>query len=271
MPVGLLAALGAAGLFGWAAVAQARASRAMDGTDARLTSFVRAGVRDRLMLLVVAAYLAGFVLHAVAIWLLPLYLAQAAIALSMPCTAVLSALHLHEPLGPGRWTAVGAVTAGIVLLALAAGPPGAVTTTWRFALLVASAVVACTLAGLAVREHPALLGAVAGCGYAGSALAVRGIGAEVSGPVVVAALSVPALGLVAFWLYSMALARTGVTAATAALIVMQTFVPAVVGIAFLGDEVRDGWWPAIAAGLLLSVAGAVALSVDRRPAAYAPA
>ena len=72
MLVGLLAALGAAGLFGWAAVAQARASRAMDGTDARLTSFVRAGVRDRLMLLVVAAYLAGFVLHAVAIWLLPL-------------------------------------------------------------------------------------------------------------------------------------------------------------------------------------------------------
>ena len=41
-----------------------------------------------LILLVVAAYLAGFVLHAVAIWLLPLYLAQAAIALSLPVTAV---------------------------------------------------------------------------------------------------------------------------------------------------------------------------------------
>ena len=34
------------------------------------------------------AYLAGFVLHAVAIWLLPLYLAQAAIAMSLPVTAV---------------------------------------------------------------------------------------------------------------------------------------------------------------------------------------
>jgi hypothetical protein len=43
--------------------------------------------------------------------------------------------------------------------------------------------------------------------------------------------------------------------------VLQTFVPAAIGIAFLGDGVRDGWWPAIAAGLVLGVGGAVALSV----------
>ena len=90
---------------------------------------------------------------------------------------------------------------------------------------------------------------------------MRGVGAELSGPVLACALAVPALGLVAFWLYSLALSRTGVAAATGALIVLQTFVPAAIGIAFLGDAVRDGWWPAIAAGLVLGVGGAVALSV----------
>ena len=41
-------------------------------------------LRDGRMMLVVAAYLVGFVLHAVAIWLLPLYLAQALVAMSLP-------------------------------------------------------------------------------------------------------------------------------------------------------------------------------------------
>jgi drug/metabolite transporter (DMT)-like permease len=261
--VGLAAALGAAALFGWAAVVQARAVRAMPGTEERLGSFVRAAARDPLILLVVGAYLAGFVLHAVSIWLLPLYLAQAAISLSMPVTAVLSAHRLHEPLGPARWTAVGAVTVGIALLAAGAGAPGAVTTSWAFALSLVLGLAAVTVAGLAARGRPALLGAIAGCGYAGSALAVRGVGAEISGPVVVAALAVPAFGLVAFWLYSLALAKTGVASATAALIVLQTFVPAAIGIALLGDEVRAGWWPAVAAGLVLGVMGAVALSAPQ--------
>ena len=41
-------------------------------------------------MLVVAAYLVGFVLHAAAIWLLPLYLAQALVAMSLPVTALAS-------------------------------------------------------------------------------------------------------------------------------------------------------------------------------------
>ena len=264
MLVGLVAALGAALLFGWAAVDQARAVRAMPGHENRLGSFVAAGLRDPLLLLVVAAYLGGFVLHAVSIWLLPLYLAQAAISLSMPCTAVLSARRLHEPLGLARWVAVVAVTGGIVLLALGAGEPGEVVTRWPFALSMVGLLVAVLAAGAVVRHRPTLLGAVAGLGYAGSALAVRGVGAELSAPVVVSALTVPALGLVAFWLYSLALARTPVAglvlSVAGAQIVTQPVGPARVGIARRGDEVRNGWAGAVVAGLVLSVAGAVALS-----------
>ncbi len=78
-----------------------------------------------------------------------------------------------------------------------------------------------------------------------------------------AALAVPAFSLVAFWLYSLGMHRAAVSSATAPLIVAQTFVPAAVGVALLGDGVRDGWWPAVVVGLVLATAGAVVLSVDR--------
>ena len=76
---------------------------------------------------------------------------------------------------------------------------------------------------------------------------------------VVAALAVPCFGLVAFWLYSLGMHRAAVPSTTASLIVAQTFVPAAVGVALLGDGVRDGWWPAVSVGLVLSTAGAVVL------------
>ena len=93
-----------------------------------------------------------------------------------------------------------------------------------------------------------MLGLLAGLGYAGSAISVRGLGTPVGAVVVVAALAVPTLGLVAFWLYSLGMHRAAVPSTTGTLIVAQTFVPAAVGVAFLGDGVRDGWWPAVAVG-----------------------
>ena len=69
-------------------MAQAHAVRRFDTAPDSLVGFVLRSVRDPWILGVVAAYLAGFLLHAVAIWLLPLYLAQAAIAMSLPVTAV---------------------------------------------------------------------------------------------------------------------------------------------------------------------------------------
>ena len=68
---GLSAGLLAAVLFGVAAVAQAGAARRTERLDS-LLGFVSHAVRDPVMLAVVAAYLGGFVLHAVSIWLVPL-------------------------------------------------------------------------------------------------------------------------------------------------------------------------------------------------------
>ncbi|MDN4172925.1 hypothetical protein QWY28_08240 [Nocardioides sp. SOB77] len=262
--LGLIAGLGGALLFGLGAVAQAHGVRRVAERPTGLLGFVRASVRDPWTMGVVAAYLAGFVLHAVAIWLLPLYLAQAATAMSFPVTALAAAL-VGERLRPAAWAAVGVVTGGLVLLAIGSGEAGPVVSSAAFAPAVWLGVVA--LAALAVVGRHlggGVLGTLAGLGYAGSAIAVRGTGTPVDLTVVAVALAVPAYSLVAFWLYSLGLHSDEVSAATAPMIVGQTFVPALVGVLLLGDGVRAGWGPAVTAGLLLSTAGAAWLAAPRR-------
>lgn len=261
MVIGLVTALTAAALFGVGAVAQAHSVRRLDRRPDHLGSFVHDGVRDVGVVLVVIAYLAGFVLHAVSIWFLPLYLAQGMISLSMPITAVTSAVLLREPLGSIRWLGVAGVTSGLVLLALGSGEPGPVGGSAVLAGCAWLGVV--VLLGCALRWRRAgagVLGALAGAGYSGSAIATRGVDWSGDPASVALALTVPAYGLIAFWIYSMALDRSDVTAATAPLIVGQTFIPALIGVLLLGDSVRDGWAAAVLVGLTLATAGAIVLA-----------
>lgn len=261
--LGVALGLLSAAVFGVAAVVQARAVRRLDDAPLGLRSFVLRSVRDGRTLLVVVAYLVGFVLHAAAIWLLPLYLAQALVAMSLPVTALFSQ-RVEDALPRSGWLAVGVITTGLVLLSLGAGRPGEVVTSGVFVAALWAGVAALAVASTLARRLPGpLLGLLAGLGYAGSAIAVRGVGAPVGVGGVVAALAVPSFSLLAFWLYSSGMHRAAVPATTSALIVAQTFVPAAVGVALLGDGVRPGWWPVVSVGLLLAIAGAVALGVGQ--------
>jgi drug/metabolite transporter (DMT)-like permease len=260
--VGLVAAVAAACLFGVAAVLQAYGVRSETGPMDSLRDFVATSLRNRHIMAVVAAYLAGFVLHAVSIWYLPLYLAQSAVALSLPVTA-LSASRLRERLGLADWLAVLGIVAGLVLVSLGSGAPGEGRSSATFAVLLWLGVACLVAFGFRGRALGAgTLGAVAGLGYAGSAIAVRGVALPLDVWVVAAAAAVPAYGLLAFWLYSLALGRSAVAASSAPLVVCQTLVPAVVGIWLLGDAVREGWAGAVAVavGMAAAIVGAILLS-----------
>lgn len=262
--IGIVAGLVSAAVFGVAAVVQASAVRGFDDSPEGFAGFLRRSVRDGRTMLVVAAYLVGFALHAVAIWLLPLYLAQALVAMSLPVTAVASR-KVEDALSRRGWAAVLTVTGGLVLLSLGAGEPGDVVVHGTFVIVLWAAVLALGLASIAgPRLNGPLLGLLAGLGYAGSAISVRGVTTPVDLLVVAAAIAVPAFSVVAFWLYSLGMSRAAVPAATASMIVAQTFVPSAIGVAVLGDGVRDGWWPAVALGLLLAMAGAAVLGVEVR-------
>lgn len=267
MALGLGAALLAAVVFGSSAVLQAVGSRRVEtarGLDPRLYFQL---LRQPAFVAAFVLNLVGFVLHLVAIRLLPLFLAQAGIAASLAVTALLAVLVFHDRLVRSEWAAVAAVCVGLALLTAAAGATGEERATAGLDLTLTVAVVVIAALGAAVsRSHggvsTTVLSVLAGLGFATTAVAARAVPGFSLSQVLAApaAYVLPIAGALAFLLYSIALQRGAVTAATAPMIVLQTITPAVVGVWALGDEVRSGWLAPAAVGLVLTVAGAVTLA-----------
>jgi drug/metabolite transporter (DMT)-like permease len=263
--VGLGCALGAALLYGAAAVGQAVASRRLPPPGDGLVGLTVAALRDRLMLAVIASYLVGAALHLAAIELTPLYLAQAAIAASLPVTALVAAVTIREGLTPLDWAAILATGVGIALLAVGAGDAGSGDHDPSFVVALYVGLALVVVLGLAAYRASgpwsgATLGLLGGVAYSGTTLAARalhGDGTLRTGALVVVLC---VFGVLGFWLYSFALQRVSVTGATAPLILAETVVPAAVGIALLGDTVPSGSWPLLTVALVLAMGGAVWLS-----------
>jgi drug/metabolite transporter (DMT)-like permease len=250
--LGLSAALLAAVLFGIVAVVQAAVIR-------------RRGLFSPMVLGVLAVYLVGWLLHLVAIANLPLYLAQVGVGGSLVVTALVASSVMGEPLRRRHWAAVAAMAMGLGLLAVAAGSVGSFefetrTTVVLYALLVLIAL----LGWLAWRWQSSwsgvALGILAGTAYSGSPVATRAlVGPALDLNTIAPALSIGMFGALGFVLYSVAMKRASVTAATAPLVLLQTVIPAVVGLTTFGDEVRDGWWPAALLAFAVSVAAGIVL------------
>jgi drug/metabolite transporter (DMT)-like permease len=216
------------------------------------------------MLGVLVAYLAGWALHYVAIAELPLYLAQVGVGSSLVVTALLASFVMGEPLHRGHWLAVVGMVVGLGVLAVAAGDVGQSHFTDRTTIALYSLLGLTALLGwLAWRwQHPqsgVALAVLAGFAYGTSPIATRALVDFSWEPDTAAtAISIGLFGSLGFVLYSAALKRTSVTAATAPQILLATALPATVGIALFDDQVREGWWPlAIAAFVVSMVAGVV--------------
>lgn len=230
------AALLAAALFGVIAVAQAAVIR-------------RRGLFSPVMLWVLAAYGVGWLLHLVAIAQLPLYLAQVGVSSSLAVTALVAAFVMNERLHAAQWAAVAALVLGLAVLAVAAGDVGDAdftsrTTTVLYSLLLLNAL----LGWLAWRWRSPLsgvtLGVLAGTAYGATPIATRAlVEPTIDLDALLTIISVGLFGAVGFVLYSAALKRTTVTAATAPQTLLQTMIPSVVGLVAFGDQVRAGWWP----------------------------
>ena len=263
----LAAALGAALAFGAAAVLQGIATRrepVSGGLDPAL--LVRLA-RQPAFLVSLALNLFGFVLHVSALQYLPLFLVQSVIATSVAVTAVLSVRVFGVRLTRLQWWALAAVVVGLALLAPSADGGDAPDPGARGALLLLAAVLAAVVAATAAGHLTGPLGAVvlgllAGVGFGVVAVAARLL-PDLSPAVLLrapAAYVLAAAGAVAFLLYSAAMHRGSVTTSTAAMVITQTALPAVVGAALLGDEVRDGFGLLAVVGFVLALAGALGLA-----------
>lgn len=265
MALGLTCALLAAGLYGVAAVLQASGARRVAwraGLDPRILLRM---LREPPAMVALALLLVGFGLHLVAVRLLPLFLAQTGIAMSLVVSAVMAIVTFGERLNRLEWCAVGAVVTGLALLSASTGRIGDDGAVWLPAALLGAVVVIAVLAWPASRTRSTFSTAVLGA-LSGSAYAVVGIAGRllpgwtldrIVGSVVTYVLILS--GLVAFFLYTLALQRGAVTVATTPLIVAQTVVPSLAGLVLLGDTIRPGWSTTAALAFSLTIAAATAL------------
>src|SRR5262245_53452562 len=144
----------------------------------RFGGFVVALLKQPAFLGALALNLVGFALHFVALRHLPLFLAQAGIAVSLVVTALLATRLMSDQLNPLEWSAVVGVCAGLGLLAVAAGDVGKSARHQGLTIgVIVGLVVIAVLGAFASRSQhgvsTALLGVLAGLGYAGVAVSAR--------------------------------------------------------------------------------------------------
>jgi drug/metabolite transporter (DMT)-like permease len=264
--LGLVAALGAAVMYGAAAILQAMGTRSVDavhGLDIRLLfRLLRSPSFDLALLLT----LGGFGLHLVALRELPLFLAQSGIAASLAVTALLAVIVFHDHLTPVEWLAVAAVCFGLLLLSLSAGTAGGDQgSTGLTVAMVACIALMIVVGGVSARLPGALatglLGLMAGVGYAVAGVAARILPGFSAGELLTSGATylLGVAGVTAFLLYSVSLQRGSVTVATAPMIAAQTVGPSLVGLGLLSDTLRPGWWPVTVVGFLLAGGAAIVL------------
>jgi len=275
---GLAGAFAAAITYGAGTVLQAIGARASGHADELDTRLVKRLLRSTPYISGLLLDAVGFGLSFAALHTLPLFTVQAVIASSVAVTALLAVFFLDMRPSLVEWAALGFVTAGLTLLALAAKDqaPTRLGNLDRWLLLISVAVVG-TFAYLAARrrKHPGHGDAWALGALAGLMFGAAGIGARIlrtpSTPwkllIDPALYAIAVAGLLGLLLYAMALQRGSVTVATAAVVVAETLVPAAVGITLLGDRPQPGRTAMAAVGFGLSVAGAVALARYGEPPA----
>jgi drug/metabolite transporter (DMT)-like permease len=268
----LLLALGCSVCYGTATVLQAVATRSVDagdsdsGVDAAL--LLRA-LRQWRYLVGIGLDGLGFLLQIAALRMVPIYVVAAAIAASLAVTAIVASWLLSARLSAMEWTAVAVVCGSLAMLGLAAGPEGSghgpPGLGWALLVVVAVVFGAGAAAGrLGDRSRALVLGLGAGAGFGVVEIAVRLI--DTVDPTKATFWANPAIyalaagGAAGFLLLTSALSRGSVTTAVAGMVVGETVGPAIVGVAWLGDQTRDGLSWMVVAGFTIAVAAALALS-----------
>lgn len=268
MTLALLAALGITVSYGLATVLQsvgAKRTAASDGLDPGLIVRLLGSVP---YLIGLGLDGLGYVLTVVALQTLPLFVVEAFTAGALAVTAVAAATWLRIPLSRGEWLGVVAVTVGLLVLGLSAGPDRdvALTPAQKWLPLAAAAVLlVATYFGARLRGRlgVTVLGALAGLGFGLVGIATRTLDEPLSLTGVLtdpSAYGLIAAGAVSLLALATALQRGGVTQATAAMVVAETVIPSAIGLLFLGDQVRSGFAVVAAAGMLVAIAGSVALA-----------
>lgn len=210
----------------------------------------------------------GYLVALVALHRLPLFAVQSLVAASVGVTAVAAVIWLDARLHRADLVALAVIGIGLLGLAVSAteSPPRQLPALAAWALLLSAlplGAIALALVRRRTRLAAAVLAVVAGLGFGGAGIGGRVLVLEhplwhlLGSPVL---WSLAAYGLISLVAFALALQRGSTTTVSAITFVVETVVPAAIGVIWLGDEVRSGWTWAAGAGVLLTLAGCVALA-----------
>jgi drug/metabolite transporter (DMT)-like permease len=261
-------ALGSAVCFGFASVLQAMAAMAdrqrAESLDPRI--LLRLAGQWRFLLGLSIDGL-GYVLMVLALRALPVFVVQAAVAASLVVTAIAATRFIGATLSGREWAAVAVVCVGLGLLGVSSGAEGPGHADEAFRAGLVAAVVLFGAAGALATRLPdrwaaSALGLVSGFSFGAVALASRVLVGFRPGELLrdPAAYVIVAAGALAFLCLTTAMQRGSVTMVTALMVVGETVLPAVIGVALLGDRTRPGYGPVAVLGFLAAVGAALALA-----------
>jgi hypothetical protein len=225
----------------------------------------------RWYLLGMALGLLGWLLSLLALQRLPVFAVQAVGAASIGVVVLLHWALTRVPVPRRQAALLVTLAAGLVALAVAAKPGGPESVSGWFDASIWIGIGIMTVVGvLAFRVHgdrgAAILGAVSGLAYGGTALCARALETDhtlrgvLLDPLLLALLPLAGLGIAFF---ASALQRGSVAVAAACQRASTTIVPAAVGLALLGDEARAGLAPLAYAGFVVTVASVLGLTLLR--------
>ncbi|WP_439031110.1 hypothetical protein [Gordonia terrae] len=275
MLIGILAAVFAALAYGTASVLQARGAQSVDTGAAPDAA---PSLRSTITAMLTVAFIAGmaldgigFIGNMVAARMIPLFLAQPIVSANLVVTVVLATLFLNARLSRRDWIAIGVVVASLVLLGISAGDEGREHEWWlHWAVLGAGAVILGLGAAVLPRMHnrvAVLAGLSGGVLFGVLAVAVRildgldpfDLGEMLTDP---ALYAIVLCGPGGFYMFTVALQKGAVSAASASLVVGETVVPGVIGILVLGDTTRPGWGVVAVVAFVAAVVGAVVVAMS---------
>lgn len=215
---------------------------------------------------------AGFLLAFLARRELPLFLVQACAAAGLGVTAVLGVLLLRWRLPLAEVVLLVLMAAGVVAQVLAAEPAeshriGLAGTIVLTVALVAIAALAFPAARLHGAPGSVVLGSLAGMAFAAGAIASRPLASATAHQIATSPLLylLIAHSVLAQLLLALALQRGSTTAAVAAMDGLSAVPAALVGVLWLGDEIRAGMSWLAAAGFILTILSVLGLTRYAKP------
>jgi hypothetical protein len=229
--------------------------------------------RHRSYLVGIACQFSGFLLAFLARRDLPLFLVQSAVAAGLGVTTVLGMVILKWRLPRSELFLLLLLCLGIAALVVAAKPSPSrhIGAAGVVGLIVALALIG-VVGFFAARLHGApgsvALGSLAGIGFGAAAVASRplasahSLAAFVSDPLLYLLLAHTVVGQL---LLGLAMQRGSTTAAVAAMDAAAAVPAAIVGLAFLGDEIQPGRTWLVAFGFVLTLGSVIGLSFYAEP------